>query len=90
MLRVRIQDIDFEYKAITVRDGKGEKDPIVALAETVIRDLRREIKRVRLLHEEDLAAGFGQLYLPDVLAGKCPRAARVYLAILLPRAPSVT
>jgi integrase len=75
----KLQDIDFEYKTITVRDGKGEKDRIVPLPETVIPDLRRQIERVRLLHEEDLAAGFGQVYLPDALAEKYPHAAREFI-----------
>ncbi len=75
-LRLRIKDIDFEYQAITVRDGKGEKDRIVPLPRTVIPDLKRQIERVRLLHEEDLAAGCGEVYLPYALATKYPHAAR--------------
>jgi len=75
-LRLRIKDIDFDYRTITVRDGKGEKDRIVPLPETVIPDLRRQIERVRLLHEEDLAAGYGEVYLPNALAVKFPNASR--------------
>ncbi len=75
-LRLRIKDIDFDYRTITVRDGKGQKDRIVPLPETIIPDLRRQIERVRLLHEEDLAAGHGEVYLPYALAEKYPNAAR--------------
>ena len=75
-LRLRVKDLDFEYKTITVRDGKGEKDRITPLPETIIPDLRRQIERVRLLHEEDLAAGHGEVYLPYALAEKYPNAAR--------------
>jgi integron integrase len=75
-LRLRLKDLDFDYRTITVRDGKGEKDRIVPLPETVIPDLRRQIERVRLLHEEDLAAGCGEVYLPYALATKYPNAAR--------------
>ncbi len=75
-LRLRVKDLDFEYKTITVRDGKGEKDRITPLPETIIPDLRRQIERVRLLHEEDLAAGYGEVYLPYALAEKYPGAAR--------------
>jgi integron integrase len=75
-VRLRIQDVDFEYKAITVRDGKGEKDRIVPLPETIIPALRLQIERVRLLHTEDLAAGYGEVYLPDALATKFPNASR--------------
>jgi site-specific recombinase XerD len=64
------------HKSITVRDGQGEKDRIVPLAETVIPDLRRQMERVRLLHEEDLATGGGEVYLPNALEKKYPHAAR--------------
>jgi integron integrase len=75
-VRLRVKDVDFEYKSITVRDGKGEKDRIVPLPETVIPDLRRQMERVRLLHEDDLAAGCGEVYLPYALAEKYPNASR--------------
>jgi len=75
-LRLRIQDIDFEYKTITVRDSKGEKDRVTPMPDAVIPDLRRQIERARLLHEEDLEAGFGEVYLPDALEIKYPNAAR--------------
>jgi integron integrase len=74
-LRLRIQDIDFEYKTITVRDGKGEKDRVTPLPDSILPDLRRQIERVRLLHEEDLAAGCGEVYLPYALENKYPHAA---------------
>jgi integron integrase len=74
-VRLRLKDIDFEYKTITVRDGKGERDRITPLPDAVVPDLRRQIERVRLLHEEDLAAGFGEVYLPYALAEKYPSAA---------------
>ncbi|MFH1905830.1 MAG: tyrosine-type recombinase/integrase [Chloroflexota bacterium] len=75
-VRLRIKDIDFEYKTITVRDGKGEKDRFTPLPDSIIPDLRRQIERARLLHEEDLAAGFGEVYLPYALEIKYPNAAR--------------
>ncbi|MDW8100241.1 MAG: integron integrase, partial [Anaerolineae bacterium] len=78
-VRLRVQDVDFEYRTITVRDGKGEKDRIVPLPETVIPELCRQIERVRLLHEEDLAAGFGEVYLPDALERKYPNAAQEFI-----------
>ena len=78
-VRLRVKDVDFEYKAITVRDGKGEKDRVVPLPETVIPALRRQMERVRLLHEEDLAAGYGDVSLPDALAVKYPNAPRELL-----------
>jgi len=78
-VRLRIKDVDFVYQAITVCDVKGEKDRIVPLPQTVIPSLKRQIERVRLLHEEDLAAGFGEVYLPDALGAKYPNAAPEFI-----------
>jgi integron integrase len=75
-VRLRIKDMDFEYKTITVRDGKGEKDRIAPLPDSIFPDLRRQCERVRILHEEDLAAGCGEVYLPHALEVKYPNAAR--------------
>ena len=75
-VRLRVKDVDFEYKAITVRDGKGEKDRIVPIPETIIPALRLQIERVRLIHAEDLAAGCGEVNLPNALAVKFPNASR--------------
>ena len=78
-LRLRIKDVDFDYKTITVCDGKGEKDRVVPLPETVIPALRHQIERVRLLHQEDLVAGYGEVSLPYALAEKYPHAAREFI-----------
>ena len=74
-LRLRIKDLDFDYKTVTVRDGKGEKDRITPLPDSLIPHLRRQIERVRLLHDDDLEAGCGAVYLPYALATKYPNAA---------------
>ena len=74
-VRLRVKDLDFEYKTITVRDGKGEKDRITPMPDSLIQPLQRQLERVRLLHEEDLAAGFGSVYLPNALDRKYPNAA---------------
>jgi integron integrase len=74
-IRLRVKDIDFDYKTITVRDGKGEKDRITPLPNSVIPAIRHQIERVRLLHAEDLSAGCGEVYLPYALEKKYPNAA---------------
>jgi len=55
-----IQDVDFEHCTITVRDGKGEKDRVVPLPETVIPELRRQIERVRLPPKRAWRPGTGR------------------------------
>ena len=75
-LRLRVHDLDFEMKQLTVRDGKGAKDRFTVLAEGVIPALREHLACVRLTHQEDLAAGYGAVYLPGALDRKYPKAAR--------------
>lgn len=75
-LRLRIKDVDFGRNEITIRDGKGGKDRRTMLPRSLVEPLRREIERARLLHETDLAAGFGAVWLPHALARKYPNAPR--------------
>lgn len=75
-LRLRVKDIDFGRAEITVRDGKGGKDRHTMLPRSLAEPLRREVERARVLHDQDLAAGFGEARLPHALARKYPKAAR--------------
>lgn len=75
-LRLRIKDVDFGRNEITIRDGKGGKDRRTMLPRSLVEPLRREIERARLLHEADLLAGFGAVWLPHALARKYPNAPR--------------
>lgn len=72
VLRLRVKDIDFETGQITVRDGKGAKDRVTILPQSLGEDLRQHLKRVKLLYEEDLARGFGSVLLPYALKLKYP------------------
>jgi len=69
-IRLRIKDIDFNSNYILVRDGKGEKDRITVLPEKLKEALQRHLMKVKLLHEEDLESGFGEVYLPHALERK--------------------
>ncbi|HEX8710102.1 MAG TPA: integron integrase [Pyrinomonadaceae bacterium] len=75
-VRLRVKDIDFGYRQITVRDGKGCKDRRTLLPESLVVPLRRQLERTRLLHEEDLQSGYGSVYLPNALERKYPDAAK--------------
>ena len=74
-LRLRVKDIEFAHRAIFVRDGKGGKDRVVTLADELLEPLARHLETVRTLHERDVKAGFGRVYLPFALAKKYPNAA---------------
>ena len=75
-LRLRVKDLDFDSAQITVREGKGEKDRVTMLPQSMIEVLRAHILTVRCLHEADLRAGFGEVKLPYALERKYPRAVK--------------
>lgn len=73
-LSLRIKDIDFERNQIIVRDGKGEKDRVTIFPQTIKQRLKEHLVKVRNLHDKDLKAGFGKVYLPYALDRKYPNA----------------
>jgi integron integrase len=75
-LRLRVKDVDFARKEILVRDGKGFKDRVTMLPAALAAPLAAHLERVKALHEQDLAAGRGAVYLPYALERKYPGAAR--------------
>ena len=74
-LRLRVKDIDFTLRQITVRGGKGDKDRVTVLPAGVIADLHEQLRTARRLHEADLAEGFGRVELPTAIERKYPNAA---------------
>jgi integron integrase len=77
-LRLRVKDLDFGRGEITIRDGKGGKDRHTMLPRVLAEPLRREVDRARVLHQSDLAAGHGAVWLPFALARKYPAAPREF------------
>jgi integron integrase len=75
-VRLRVKDIDFERREITVRDAKGGHERVTMLPESLVAPLQEHLKRVKLLHAQDLVAGLGQVYLPYALDRKYPSASR--------------
>jgi integron integrase len=73
-LMLRVKDVDFAYRQILVRDGKGGKDRVTPLPEAAVQPMQAHLGRVRALHRRDLAEGFGEAWLPNALARKSPRA----------------
>jgi integrase len=73
-LRLRVQDIDFSRKEILVRDGKGAKDRITMLPESLKAPLQQHLKTVKAIHERNLVDGWGRVLLPDALNRKYPNA----------------
>ncbi len=75
-VRLRIKDLDFHYRQITIRDGKGGKDRVTILPQKAIAPLQAHLREVRRSHRRDLRAGRGDVWLPDALARKYPSASR--------------
>ena len=76
LARLRVQDIDFYGNTIIIHGGKGDKDRSVMLPEAVKERLKEHLANVKSLHEKDLAAGHGEVSLPDALDRKYPNAAK--------------
>jgi integrase len=64
-LRLRVKDLDFERRELTVRDGKGGKDRRTMLPIGVGERLREHLRKVKRLHERDLADGYGRVEYPE-------------------------
>ena len=75
-VRLRVKDVDFARRQIVIREGKGYKDRVTMLPESLAPALKEHLKGVQALHQQDLRAGFGMVYLPYTLARKYPNAGR--------------
>jgi len=73
-LTLRIKDLDFERGQITVRDPKWKHDRMTMLPRAVEAELREQVLHAKMVHQEDLASGWGRVWLPDALARKFPSA----------------
>jgi site-specific recombinase XerD len=71
---LRLRDLDFDRGQIIVRGGKGDKDRIVMMPQSLRARLVEQCRRVRTLHERDLSRGGGNVELPDPLRNKAPYA----------------
>jgi integron integrase len=75
-LRLRVQDVDFSQNQITVRSGKGDKDRVTMLPESIKKPLTEHLNRIKKIHESDVAKGFGRVLMPEALARKYPNASK--------------
>lgn len=74
-VRLRVKDIDMERCEVTVREGKGNKDRVTMLPESLLLPMREQLARRRLLFDADVKGGHAEVFLPDALARKYPKAA---------------
>jgi integron integrase len=74
-LQLKVKDIEFERREIVVRAGKGNKDRVTMLPESLILPLQAHLVKVKALHERDIDAGFGEILMPEKLNKKSPSGA---------------
>jgi integron integrase len=75
-LQLRVKDIDFDYKQITVRSGKGDKDRITILPDKIINPLKEQLIYVKQLFEKDIKDGYDSVHMPFALEKKYPNAGK--------------
>ncbi len=75
---LRVKDLDFTLQTITVRQSKGDKDRVTLMPQRVKNALHTQVSKTRAMHIQDLADGFGEVYLPHALARKDSGAAKQF------------
>lgn len=71
-LRIRVQDLDFDYSQIWVRSGKGNKDRVTLMPDKCVNKLHEQVQKAAQIHKKDIKNGFGKAILPNALASKYP------------------
>jgi integron integrase len=77
-VRLRVLDVDFDYQQLLIRGAKGKKDRVAPIPAKLVMPLKSHLIWVREQHDEDLAHGFGCVYMPDALARKYPNAEKEF------------
>ena len=77
-LRLRVKDIDFEHRQIVIRAGKGDKDRVTMLPDSLVEPLRQRLADRRKMHDLDLARGMADVELPHALERKYPNAGKEF------------
>lgn len=75
-MRLRVKDVDFERREITIREGKGDRDRVTMLPDAVRAELGRQLQIRRDQHDRDVQSGAGWVVLPSALERKFPHAGR--------------
>jgi integron integrase len=75
-LRLRVKDVELSRREVLIRDGKGAKDRVTMLPAALVNPLKTHLLKVKALHDQDVAEGFGEVYLPHALDKKYPSSAR--------------
>jgi len=79
LLRLRVKDVDFSRRQIMVRGGKGDRDRVTVLPDSLRAELQAHLAKWQLEHQRDQAAGRGKVSLPPEVEHKYPAAASEWM-----------
>ena len=78
-VRLRVQDIDFGFNQIVVREGKGNKERVIPLPARLIQPLKDHLLKVKQQHEDDLSHGHGSVFMPHTLEKKYGKSSQLWV-----------
>jgi len=78
-VRLRVQDIDFGFNQIVVREGKGNKERVIPLPARLIQPLKDHLLKVKQQHENDLSQGHGSVFMPHTLEKKYGKSSQLWV-----------
>jgi len=78
-VRLRVKDLDFGNHVLVVRSGKGDKDRVSLFPDFLHAPMKQHLEKVKKFHESDLAKGHGEVFLPNALERKYPKANREWV-----------
>jgi integron integrase len=73
-LRLRVKDLEFSRSEVTVHEAKGGKSRVTVLPAALVTPLQKHLRTVKLIHDHDIADGWGRVVMPDALDRKYPSA----------------
>jgi len=77
--KLRVKDIDFDMRRVLIYDSKGRVDRYTLLPQSLEPELREHIRRVKNLHNKDLALGYGSVVLPFCIHKKYKKASKDFI-----------
>ena len=78
-LNLRIQSFNFDFRILTIHDGKGKKDRTVPLPQIIMPDIKEHLEKVKVLHDKDLDEGYAGAFMFDLIEKKYKNCAREFV-----------